>query len=185
MDGQQAAGRVVSVSSSDNHSMSKPTSDCIKLIAGYGVDGDAHGGQTVKHRSRVARDPTQPNLRQVHLIHAELHEELRQRGFNAQAGWMGENITTEGIDLLELGTDTLLKVGEEAVIRVTGLRNPCAQLDGLQPGLMQAVLDRDSDGNPVRRAGIMGVVEATGSVKPGDPIVVSLPSSDHRPLIPV
>ena len=154
-------------------------------MPGLGVEGDAHQGATVKHRSRVARDPTQPNLRQVHLIHAELHEELRAAGFTVSAGQMGENVTTRGVDLLGLPAGARLHLGDAAVVEVTGLRNPCAQLDRIQPGLMAATLDRDEHGNLVRKAGIMGVVVAGGEVRPGDPIRVELPPQPHRPLAPV
>jgi MOSC domain-containing protein YiiM len=133
----------------------------------------------------VARDPTQPNLRQVHLIHAELHEELRAAGFTVAAGQMGENITTQGVALLDMPPGTRLCLGGTAVVEVTGLRNPCAQLDRIQPGLMAATLDRDEHGNLVRKAGIMGVVIAGGEVRPGDPIRVELPPQPHRPLRPV
>jgi MOSC domain-containing protein YiiM len=150
-----------------------------------GVEGDAHLGTTVKHRSRVARDPSQPNLRQVHLIHAELHDELRVTGFTVSAGQMGENITTRGVALLELPTGTQLHLGDTAVVEVTGLRNPCAQLDGIQQGLMAAVLGRDAHGNLIRKAGVMGIVVAGGEVRPGDPIRVELPPEPHRSLEPV
>jgi MOSC domain-containing protein YiiM len=176
---------VVAVSRSGSHTFSKPNAGSIRLIAGLGVEGDAHHGETVKHRSRVARDPNQPNLRQVHLIHAELHDELRAAGFNVGPGDMGENVTTSGVDLLGLPTGTRLLLGESVVVEVTGLRNPCAQLDGFQPGLMAAVLDRDEEGNLVRKAGIMAVVLAGGEVRPGDAIRVELPPLPHRPLEPV
>jgi MOSC domain-containing protein YiiM len=140
---------------------------------------------TVKHRSRVARDPSQPNLRQVHLIHAELHDELREKGFAIAAGQMGENITTAGIDLLGLPAGTRLRIGPSAVIEITGLRNPCAQLDGIQPGLMKAVLDRDDRGELIRKAGVMGIVLADGSVSPGDGIEIELPPEPHQRLLPV
>jgi len=133
----------------------------------------------------VARDPSQPNLRQVHLIHGELHDELRDTGFAVVPGQMGENITTRGVDLLRLPTGTRLRLGDSAVVEVTGLRNPCAQLDRIQRGLMAATLDRDEHGNLVRKAGIMGVVIAGGEVRPGDPILVELPPQPHRPLTPV
>src|SRR5262247_53607 len=148
-------GVVVAVSRSAKHTMSKPNEDSVRLLTGLGVEGDAHLGETVKHRSRVARDPTQPNLRQVHLIHAELHDELQAAGFAVSAGQMGENITTRGIDLLGLPTGTRLHLGKAAVVEVTGLRNPCAQLDRIQPGLMAATLDRDARGKLVRKAGVM------------------------------
>jgi MOSC domain-containing protein YiiM len=178
-------GTVAAVSRSPTHSMSKPNTDNIRLVQGLGVDGDAHQGVTVKHRSRVAKDPTVPNLRQVHLIHAELFEELRTRGFLVMPGLMGENVTTSGIDLLALPTGTRLRLGGEAVIEVTGLRNPCRQLDGLQPGLMAATLDRDDDGNLIRKAGIMAIVVSGGVVREGDPIRVQLPPLPHHALAPV
>jgi MOSC domain-containing protein YiiM len=149
------------------------------------VEGDAHLGETVKHRSRVARDPSQPNLRQVHLIHAELHDELRVAGFAVSAGQMGENVTTCGIDLLGLPTGTRLRLGKTAVVEVTGLRNPCIQLDRFQPGLMAAVLGRDEHGALIRKAGVMAIVLTDGEVRPGDPIIVELPPAPHRFLEPV
>ncbi len=176
---------VDAVHASPSHTMAKGTRLGIRLVEGLGVEGDAHSGTTVKHRSRVQRDPTTPNLRQVHLIHAELHEELRLRGFAVVAGQMGENVTTRGVDLLSLPTGTRLRLGSDAVIEVTGLRNPCKQLEGIQPGLMAAVLDRDEDGNLVRKAGIMAVVLRSGDVGPGDRITVDLPAQPHRPLSPV
>jgi len=136
---------IVAVARSVTHTMRKPATVAIRLLAVLGVEGDAHAGITVKHRSRVARDPSQPNLRQVHLIHAELHDELAARGFKIGYGEMGENITTRGIDLLGLPTGTRLRLGAEAVVEITGLRNPCNQLNGLQPGLMNAVLDHDAE----------------------------------------
>ena len=127
----------------------------------------------------------QPNLRQVHLIHSELHDELRTTGFEVAAGQMGENITTKGVDLLDLPTGTVLHVGDHAIIEITGLRNPCLQLEQIESGLMAAVLDRDDHGNLIRKAGVMGVVVASGSVQPGDPIIVELPPMPHQPLKPV
>jgi MOSC domain-containing protein YiiM len=176
---------VAAVSRSAKHTMVKSNQDSIRLLRGLGVDGDAHQGATVKHRSRVARDPTQPNLRQVHLIHAELHEELRAAGFTVSAGQMGENITTQGVALLDLPAGARLSLGDAAVVEITGLRNPCAQLDRIQPGLMAATLGRDESGNLVRKAGIMGVVVAGGEVRPGDPIRVELPPQPYRRLAPV
>ncbi len=178
-------GTVAAVSLSPRHSFGKANQERIRLLAGLGVEGDAHLGVTVQHLSRVARDPTQPNLRQVHLIHAELHDELRAAGFSVEPGEMGENVTTRGIDLLALPVGTRLYLGGDAAVEVTGLRNPCFQLDRFQPGLMSAVLERDADGNLVRKAGIMGVVVAEGEVRPGDPVRVELPPAPHRPLAPV
>jgi MOSC domain-containing protein YiiM len=176
---------VLAVSRSPRHTMSKPNVDAIRLLAGLGVEGDAHLGEMVKHRSRVRRDPTQPNLRQVHLIHAELHDELRARGFDVAPGVMGENVTTRGIDLLALPAGTLLRLGAQAVVEVTGLRNPCVQLDRLQAGLTAANLERGEDGELVRKAGVMGVVVAGGEVRAGDEIRVELPPEPHTPLRPV
>ncbi|MBL8569646.1 MAG: MOSC domain-containing protein [Phreatobacter sp.] len=172
---------VVSVSLDRRHRFSKERAERITLITGEGVEGDAHRGVTVKHRSRVRFDPSQPNLRQVHLIHAELFAELAARGFTVVPGDIGENITTEGIDLLALPTGARLSIGG-AVIEVTGLRNPCIQLDRFQDGLMQAVLDRDAEGRLIRKAGIMGIVIEGGHVGIGDRIDVELPAAPHRPL---
>jgi MOSC domain len=184
-DVRAMGGVVIAVSRSSMHTMSKPNELAIRLLTGLGVDGDAHAGVTVKHRSRVARDPTQPNLRQVHLIHAELHDELRARGFVLGEGQMGENITTRGVDLLGLPAGTRLRLGDTAVVEVTGLRNPCTQLNKIQPGLMAATLGRDQHDNLVRKAGIMSIVLADGDVRPGDPIRVELPPGAQRPLEPV
>jgi len=175
-------GLVTAVAASPGHTFSKPTQPSITLLAGLGVAGDAHRGETVKHRSRVRRDPTQPNLRQVHLIHAELHDELLAAGFDVAPGDLGENVTTRGVDLLALPAGTLLRLGDEAVVEVTGLRNPCVQLDAFQAGLTAAVLDRDERGEPVRKAGVMSVVRAGGDVVPGDTIGVELPAGPHRAL---
>ena len=176
---------VVAVSRSSDHGVGKENRESVRLLAGLGVEGDAHAGQTVKHRSRVARDPQQPNLRQVHLIHAELHDELRSAGFDVAAGAMGENVTTRGVDLLALPAGARLRLGDAAVVEVTGLRNPCAQLDGIQSGLMAATLDRDAEGELVRKAGVMGIVSAGGDVRAGDPIRVELPPQPWRSLTPV
>jgi MOSC domain-containing protein YiiM len=178
-------GQVAAVSRSATHTFSKGNQESIELVEGLGIADDAHAGTTVKHRSRVARDPSQPNLRQVHLIHAELHDELRGAGFDVAAGQMGENVTTRGVDLLGLPTGTRLRLGDAAIVEITGLRNPCAQLDHFQSGLMAATLDRDGQGNLVRKAGVMGVVVAGGQVRPGDAIAVELPSPPHRALEPV
>jgi MOSC domain-containing protein YiiM len=176
---------VVAVSNSPGHTFSKANQLSIRLLAGLGVDGDAHLGATVKHRSRVARDPSQPNLRQVHLLHAELHDELRAAGFHVSAGEMGENITTRGVGLLALPAGTRLRLGAAALVEITGLRNPCVQIERFRSGLMAAVLARDTHGNVIRKAGIMGIVLAGGDVCPGDRILVELPPVPHRALEPV
>jgi MOSC domain-containing protein YiiM len=167
-------GTIVALSKSSTHTMRKYQENSLNLLTGLGVEGDAHNGITVKHRSRVAQDPTQPNLRQVHLIHSELHDELKTAGFSVDYGQMGENITTRGIDLLGLPKGTLLKIGN-AIIEITGLRNPCAQLNGIQEGLMQAVLGRDEAGNLIRKAGIMGIILRGGKISVNDVIHVDLP----------
>jgi MOSC domain-containing protein YiiM len=179
------AAIVSALARSATHSMQKATCGSLQLLAGLGVEGDAHQGVTVKHRSRVARDPSQPNLRQVHLIHGELHDELRALGFELAPGEMGENVTTRGLFLLALPAGARLHLGASAVIEVTGLRNPCGQLDGIRPGLMAATLARDASGALVRKAGVMGVVRAGGEVRIGDAIGIELPSEPHRPLEPV
>lgn len=178
-------GVVLAVSRDAAHRFSKPACNAIRLRAGLGVEGDAHWGTTVQHRSRVARDPTQPNLRQVHLVHAELFDELRAAGFDIAAGQIGENVTTQGLDLLALPTGTRLLLGDDAVVELTGLRNPCVQLNRFRPGLMAATLDRDAEGNLIRKAGVMGIVLADGTVRPGDAIRVVLPATPHQVLLPV
>jgi hypothetical protein len=176
---------VSAVSWSATHTLSKPNRDAIRLVAGLGVAGDAHAGATVKHRSRVARDPTKPNLRQVHLIHAELFDELRASGFALAPGQLGENITTRGIDLLSLPSGTRLALGDTAIVEVTGLRTPCNQMNRIQPGLMAATLFRDARGTLVRKAGVMSIVLAGGEIRRGDPIRVDPPPEPHRALEPV
>jgi MOSC domain-containing protein YiiM len=175
-------GTVSSVSRSPGHTMIKPPQASIRLLAGLGVEGDAHMGATVKHRSRLAGESEEPNLRQVHLIHAELHEELKAAGIVVQPGEMGENITTRGLDLLALPRGTRVSLGNAAVIEITGLRDPCSQLDRIAPGLMAATLGRDADGRLVRKAGVMAIVLTGGEVYPGDPIAVVLPPEPRRPL---
>ena len=175
-------GKVVAVAASPEHAFSKPVAEWITLKKGLGVEGDAHCGVTVKHRSRVAADPSQPNLRQVHLIHLELIEQLQAQGFAVAAGTMGENITTLGLDLLALPRGARLKIGDSAEIEITGLRNPCAQLDQFQTGLMRAVVEKSPDGALVRKAGVMGVVSASGVVRAADPIIVILPPEPHERL---
>jgi MOSC domain-containing protein YiiM len=173
---------VVAVSASPEHAFSKPNRDRIRLLEGLGVEGDAHAGVTVQHLSRIARDPTQPNLRQVHLLHGELLADLLARGIAVAPGAIGENVTTQGVDLHALPLGTRLRLGASAVIELTGLRNPCAQLNGIAPGLLGEVSWRDAAGNVVRRAGVMSVVVKEGVVQAGDPIAVELPAAPHVPL---
>jgi hypothetical protein len=173
---------VTAVSSNGEYSFTKPNRESITLLAGLGVEGDVHASVTVKHRSRVAQDPTQPNLRQVHLIHEELFAEVGEEGFTVTPGELGENITTRGIDLLGLPVGTLLRIGDDAVLEVTGLRNPCIQIDNFQDGLLKQVVGRDEAGNIVRKAGVMSIVKEGGAVRPGDTIKAELPSGLYRPL---
>jgi MOSC domain-containing protein YiiM len=178
-------GSVVAVSRDSDHRFSKSVVNEIRLIENWGIEGDAHAGVTVQHLSRVARDPTQPNLRQVHLMHAELFDEVADAGYRVTAGQMGENVTTRGIDLLSLPTGTLLHLGDEAIVRVTGLRNPCQQINGFEPGLLREVLGRDEDGEVVRKGGVMAVVVSGGTVRAGQDIGVQLPAGEVLPLSPV
>ncbi len=178
------SAKVVAVSAKPQHGVGKFNRPAIRLLAGQGVENDAHCGALVKHRSRVQRDPTQPNVRQVHLIHAELFENLATKGFVVTPGLMGENITTRDVDLLNLPAGAILRLGETAIVQLTGLRNPCYQLDELQPGLMAACLDK-LDGALIRKSGVMGVVLTGGEVKAGDDIRVELPAAPQEPLKPV
>ncbi len=180
--GTVRSGVVAAVSRDEGHNFTKPNVDEIELVAGFGVKGDSHWGETVQHLVRVREDPTRPNRRQIHLIHGELHDELRGAGYAVEPGQMGENVTTRGVDLLGLPTGARLRIGDEAVVEITGLRNPCKQLDRFQPGLMRAVLDRAAQGNLVRKSGVMGVVLAEGEIKAGDAIQIELPPTPHRPL---
>ncbi len=185
MSTSQDNARVVAVSRDDEHRFSKPVVEEITLVAGWGVEGDAHAGTTVQHRSRVARDPSQPNLRQVHLLHAEVFDEVAAAGHVVVPGDMGENVTTRGVDLLGLPTGALLHLGDEACVRVTGLRNPCQQINDFDPGLLRAVLGRAEDGTVERKGGVMGVVVTGGVVRAGDAIRVELPAGEPQPLVPV
>src|SRR3990167_1420053 len=176
---------IVAVSRNAIHGFSKDTALGTRLLAGLGVEGDAHLGRPVQPRSRAALDPSQPNLRQLHLLQCELFDELRAAGFTVGAGQLGENVTTQGIDLLALPQGTRLRLGESALAEVTGLRNPCVQLDKFRPGLMKSLLDHDAAGRLMRKAGVMAIVITGGDVYPGDPIVAELPPPPHRRLEPV
>lgn len=176
---------VIAVHVSAGHTFSKTPQDVIRLLAGQGVEGDAHCAPTVKHRARVARDPSQPNLRQVHLIHAELFDELARDGFDIAPGDIGENVTTTGIDLLALPAGARLRLGPDGVVEVTGLRNPCYQLNDFRTGLMPATLAKTEEGELIRKAGVMAIVVADGEVRAGDPIEAVLSARPHQPLQPV
>jgi MOSC domain-containing protein YiiM len=185
MTGDSTNATVVAVSRKATHGVDKPNQLVIRLVEGHGVEGDAHYGIKVKHRSRVRQDPDQPNLRQVHLIHAELHDELAALGFRLTPGLMGENITTLGLDLMGLPRGTRLHLGAEALVELTGLRNPCVQLDALAPGLMAACLGRGPNGEPLRKAGVMAVVLRGGDVRAGDPIRMEPHTGPREALRPV
>lgn len=180
-DGETSA-RVLSVNLAATHEFSKAAAPMIRLLEGLGVEGDAHCGATVKHRSRVRRDPTQPNLRQVHLLHSELFGEVARTGHRLLPGDLGENVTTTGIDLLALPVHTVLRLGDTAEVVVTGLRNPCTQIDGFSDGLLAHMVTRSEDGQVVRRTGLMAVVRRSGLVRAGDPVTVELPPEPHRGL---
>ena len=175
-------GAVKAVSCDAGHNFSKPVCNSIKVVSGLGVEGDAHFGKLVQHLYRNKQDPSVPNLRQIHLIHSELHEELHGKGFDILSGDMGENITTQGIDLLGLPLGTVLTIGDEAAIEITGLRNPCYQLNDFRDGLMKACLDKAGDGSVIFKSGIMGVIVKDGTIRPGDPIRVELPDEPYTPL---
>ena len=188
IDGNRAVGVtanpavVVSVNRDAGHHFSKPSRADIRLVAGLGIEGDAHFGETVQHLSRKKRDPGAPNLRQVHLIHRELFDEMAADGFVVEPGDMGENVTTQGVDLLGLPRGSRLAIGDDAVVEITGLRNPCQQINAFQQGLMKQMVGTDADGRVVRRSGVMAIVVEGGLVRPGDVITVRLPAGVPEPL---
>lgn len=179
------SGRVAGLAASPRHRFSKAPQPSVLLVEGHGVQGDAHAGATVRHRSRRRWRPEAPNLRQVHLLSAELLGELAAKGYDVGPGDLGENVLTAGLDLLALPTGTVLRLGEEAELEVTGLRNPCVQLDRFADGLMAELVGRGEDGAVVRRAGVMAVVRRSGTVVVGDAVTVLLPRPPYRPLAPV
>lgn len=178
-------GEIIAVSRDGEHRFSKENQTVIELIAGLGVRGDAHAGELVKHRVRVRENPNRPNLRQVHLIHSELFDELAAAGYEVYPGAIGENVTTRGLKLLELPAGTKLHLGRNAIVEVTGLRTPCRQIDAFRPGLMNALLVRHPDGSLGRKSGIMAIVLTGGEVRPGDVIRAELPQEPHQSLKPV
>ena len=167
--------RVVAVNSKDTPGVGKIPRDAVTLIANHGIEGDYHAGPDVRHRSRAAKDPQQPNRRQVHLMHSELFDDLAPLGIKVTPGAMGENITTRGLALLDLAPGTKLRLGDTAVIEITGCRNPCNQLDAVDERLLAQVALKAGDGSIIRKAGIMAVVLAGGVVRPGDAISVEAP----------
>lgn len=173
---------VISVSRSSGHSFRKACEESINLIEGFGVEGDVHAGKKIKHTFLAKEDPDRKNIRQIHLIAAELFTELKGKGFNVDPGQLGENITTEGIDLLSLPTGTLLHIGNGAVIELTALRQPCIQIDEFQQGLLKEVVYKDSGGNIIRKVGVMGVILVSGAVSPNDEIIVETPDKPHHKL---
>ena len=179
-------GEVVAVSRALRHGFAKQPQPAIRLLAGEGVEGDAHRGTTVQHLYQVRRDPTQPNLCQVHLFAAEKLEELAAAGYVLGPGEMGENVLTRGVDLLRLPRHTRVRLGAQAVVEITGLRTPCSQIDGYRRGLQRLLWGpRDAKGRRERRAGVMAVVLTGGDVSPGDCLVLELPPKRHLPLKPV
>jgi MOSC domain-containing protein YiiM len=179
---EQQTGSVVAVSRDDKHRFSKPVVEAIRLIVGHGIEGDTHAGATTQHRYLIRTDPTRANLTQVHLVRSELFAELADAGFDVSAGQLGENITTAGLDLLALPVGTRLHLGSDAVVEVTGMRDPCSMIDKFQQGLKGALKNTDASGRILRRAGIMGIVVEGGTVCPGDKLRVELPAGEHRPL---
>jgi len=181
----EAQPRVIAVAAKPEPGVGKVLREVITLVAGHGVEGDYHAGPFVRHRSRAARAPDLPNRRQVHLIHAELFDEVAALGIDVRPGQMGENITTRGLALMDLSPGTRLHLGSIAVVEITGCRNPCNQLDAIDPRLLPEVARKAADGTIARRAGIMGIVVQGGPVRPGDPIHVEVPAEAAGRLDPV
>jgi MOSC domain-containing protein YiiM len=166
----------------DKHTFSKSSKAAIRLIKDFGVEGDCHAGPVDQHLFHLRRFGQHPNLRQVHLIHTELFDELALKGHAVRPGDLGENIATRNIELLKLPVGTRLRLGPEAIVELTGLRNPCRQIEAFQPGLLKHVLESTSAGL-VRKAGVMSIVIQGGVVQPGDSIGVELPPLPHEPLV--
>jgi MOSC domain-containing protein YiiM len=181
-----AEASVVAVHRAPEYQFSKDTTDSITLLAGLGVEGDAHLGATVQHRSRVASDPNQPNLRQVHLVMSELLDEVRTAGTSIDNGQLGENITTSGIDLIGLPVGSVLRIGPDALVALTGLRNPCKQIRDVGEGVLKMMfVDGEEYGRPgeqVGRTGVMGVVLTGGEVRSNDTIKIRYPAGPHTPM---
>ena len=182
MDTHGSSGTIVAVSASAAHGFSKAPRDAITLLAGLGVEGDAHCGATAQHLYRMGKDPTAPNLAQVHFLPVELFAEMAELGYALEPGAMGENVLTEGLDLVTLPTGTIFEIGEGVMVEISGIRDPCKKIDALGPGLTKAMFGRDADGGLLRKAGIMGVVRSGGTIRPGDVIQVTLPAEPHRRL---
>jgi MOSC domain-containing protein YiiM len=180
-------GYVIAVAAAATHQLSKPIVDEIRLVKDLGVEGDAHLGATTQHQMQARSDSTRPNLRQVHLLQSELFSELAQKGHVVGPATLGENITTAGVDLISLprGTLLLLRIGSDAVLQLTGLRNPCGQLDAFQPGLARAMLGKDEGGELIRKARVMSVVISGGTIRTGDEIAIELPLQPFEKLCPV
>lgn len=174
--------KVIAVSKSKVHGFSKAVEESITLIEDYGVEGDAHAGKKIQHVFLAKEDPERKNIRQVHLIASELFSDLSDKGFSVSAGQLGENITTQGIDLLSLFTGTRLHIGNDAIVELTALRHPCIQIDEFQKGLLKRVVHKNSDGKIVRKVGVMGIVLAGGVVNPNDDIIIEMPSEPHQDL---
>ena len=178
-------GIVVAVSLNPKHTFSKLPQLSIHLLAGLGVEGDAHCGSTVRHRYLVRRNPAAPNRTQVHLLEAEFLEALATDAPNFPAfhpGDFGENILTRSIRLISLPLGTRLHLGPTAIVELTGLRSPCKQMNTLRPGLMKASF---VPGTRRHRAGVMAVVLEAGTLSAADTIHVELPPEPHIALRPV
>lgn len=173
---------VIGVHVGSAHTFSKTSQDVIRLIENHGVEGDAHAGSCDQHLFHIRRFGEQPNLRQVHLIQAEFFDEVAEKEHVVRSGELGENITTRSVDLLNLPTGTRLQLGRDAIIELTGLRNPCHQIDQFQEGLLQHCKEATPNG-VVRKAGVMAIVLHGGDVKANDRIMVDLPAGPHRPLV--
>lgn len=182
------APRVLSVSSSQTHSFSKPPVPGITLIANHGVKGDCHAGKTTQHRSSLQVHPPTPNLRQVHLIAIENLKKIASHLTTVDSaalltpGALGQNITLEGIDLLNLPTGTELHFVSDGgsqsgpVLVLTGVRDPGPQIERFQAGLKERFIVRDAERRVVGRlVGVMSVVQCGGEVRSGMGVRVVYP----------
>jgi hypothetical protein len=175
MDARPLKGKVVAVCCNPEPGLPKPVVDAVHLIENWGVEGDYHAGSLVRHRYLAKKDPNRPNLRQALLVDAAVFVELARQDIHIGPGTMGENITIEGIDVMQLLEGTHLAIGS-TIVEVMERRNPCYQLNGIDPRLLKAVVKKQPE-QTIFKAGMMTRILQSGWVCAGD-LVEVLPPAD-------